>query len=198
MKVICSIVAAALLLSCCKKNHNDAPITVVPTPAHPAMQYTDLHNEEANYQHALHLDLDGDGNRDISFGVMVLGDPILQQDIFRFFVSSPDERFLLQDAADQAPVFAKGSTIGPAMPGLYWYPISFTTLADKIIPANAPAYWQGNWKNAQQQYLPFYMFKGGQRFYGWVQLSVNTTTEKIILHKAAYCKEANKEIKAGS
>ncbi len=194
MKQLYSIVIAALLITGCKKNNHITPII---TPPHPAMQYINLHDVEAERTHAQHLDLDGDGNRDISFGVMVIGDPVLQKDILRFFVSSPDERFLLQDAADQAPVFTKGTAIGPVMPGLYWYPVSFTTLAEKIIPVNAPPYWQGGWKNASQQYMPFYMYKAGQKFYGWVQLSLNTVTEKIILHGAAFSKEAGKEIKAG-
>jgi hypothetical protein len=57
--------------------------------------------------------------------------------------------------------------------------------------------WEGNWKTATKKYLPIQVRKNNLRFNGWIELTVDTLHEKIILHRAAISKAGEKEIIAG-
>ena len=78
---------AVLVLSACEKDNEDN----VPKP-HPVMQYKDLHNAEVKIGQPQRLDLDDDGITDFNFGVLLLGDPILQRDRLQFYAFSKPER----------------------------------------------------------------------------------------------------------
>jgi hypothetical protein len=183
-----------LVIICCSCKKDDV---AVPLPQ-PAMQYINLQDQEAVQGRALHIDLDGDGARDFSFGALLIGDPIMQTDKLQFFISSTENRFVMEDANYNAPVFTIGQSIAAnAKPGCSWYDIAYVMLAQKTTTMQGAVYWQGNWCNQYNQYLPFYLYKKGQRFYGWFRLSMDTAAEKIILHRAAICKEAYTPVSAG-
>ncbi|HYO23056.1 MAG TPA: hypothetical protein VER36_11675, partial [Flavisolibacter sp.] len=78
-----------------------------------------------------------------------------------------------------------------------WYEVSSIVLAEKVIPLHGEVSWRGLWKEATHHYLPLQVEKNGQIFLGWAEISFNTDTQKLILHKAAISTESGKEIKAG-
>lgn len=168
-----------------------------PVDVHPQMMYKDLQNAEVSFNHrSKTIDVDGDGQSDFSFGVLLLGDPVLQRDRIQFYAYSGVQRNLLNDANDQSPVLNSMDTISIKHQGYDWWQISAIVLAEKII-TYTDTYWDGLWKNASHKYLPIQVEKSGKLYQGWIELSFSTTGEKLVLHKAALCKEEGKTIKAG-
>jgi hypothetical protein len=53
------------------------------------------------------------------------------------------------------------------------------------------------WKQANHRFLPVQVKKGTDVFHGWIELSMDITSSKLIIHGSGICKEAGKEIKAG-
>ena len=182
-----------LLLTACKKE--PLPVTP-PSEPHPQMLYKDLLNAEVNYQHSKTIDIDGDGSIDFYFGVQLVGDPVLQRDRKQFMANSVVKRNLLNDLNDQSPVLNKLDTISKVHQGYTWWEISAIVLTEKII-TNTNVYWDGVWKAANHNYLPIQVEKAGKLYHGWIELSVDTAAEKLILHRAALSKEEDKTVKAG-
>ncbi|HJW18025.1 MAG TPA: hypothetical protein VJ499_12925 [Flavisolibacter sp.] len=182
-----------IVITGCKKDPVDQPI---PGPVHPVMLYKDLKNYEVSKGHSLQLDLDNDGITDCSFSVQLVGDPIMKVDKLQYYVFSRIKRNLLNDLNDESPVLSKFELIKNVHPGYTWYELSSIVLTQKII-SDAGNSWIGLWKNADHKYLPFQVVKDGNLFHGWIEISMNTVTEKLVLHRSGISTEANKEVKAG-
>ena len=163
----------------------------------PQMAYIDLNGAIVSYQQRSKvLDIDGDGKTDFGFGVQLLGDPVLQRDRLQFLVHSAPKCNLLNDANDQSPVLGKMDRISIKHPGYDWWEISAIVLAEKII-TNTSTSWDGPWRNAEHNYLPIQIEKEGKFYHGWIELSFSMAEEKLILHRAAICKEEGKSVFAG-
>lgn len=191
-KSLIGMVIVLVLTACHKTPVKPPPVT---TP-HPQMQYKDLQDAEVRYHQGKAVDVDDDGATDFLFHVLLLGDAVLQRDRLQFYASSGIDRNLLNDAQDQSPVLNKLDVISNNLPGYTWWQISAIVLAEKIITYNGD-HWEGAWKNADHKYLPIQMKKQGKLYHGWIELSFNTASEKLVLHRAAISKEADKEVKAG-
>ncbi len=179
----------------CKKEKSELPPVYQPQPS---MEYIELAGREARFNSSQHIDLDNDGKRDFSFVTYHIGDPVLKRDIIQFAATSPADRLLLISNTDKTPVFSKGELISAdGRPGYQWYEVGLTTLSQKISEVQKPPYWVGEWNNVTHQYLAFQVKKNGRLYYGWFELSMDTTHEKIILYRAAVCKEAQTNVKAG-
>ena len=192
MKKFYPLLILIILLVSCKVQDLPAPIVV------PQMQYTDLQNTELKYQQLHQLDIDGNGSTDFSFSTLRVGDSFLQQDRLQFIAHSLIGTKLLNDQNDQSPVLNYGDKISPAHPGYEWLEISAIELAEKTVGMTGPVQWDGLWANAVHKYLPVQLKKNGKYYYGWIELSFDTKSEKLILHGAAISTKAGKEIKAGS
>ena len=176
----------------CKVQDLPAPID------NPQMQYSDLQNAELKYQQLYQLDIDGNGSTDFSFSTLLVGDPVLKQDRLQFIAHSKIGTNLLNNENDQSPVLNYGDKISFVHPGYEWLEISAIELAEKTTGMTGPVYWDGFWKNVSHQYLPVQLKKKGKYYHGWVELSFDINSEKLILHRAAISTKAGKEIKAGS
>jgi len=53
-----------------------------------------------------------------------------------------------------------------------------------------PDTWLGNWKDKSHHYIVLRVDQQGKPFYGWMEVSFDRQAEKIILHRAALCKES--------
>jgi hypothetical protein len=161
------------------------------------MAYIDLNGATVSFQQrAKVLDIDGDGKTDFGFGVQLLGDPVLQRDRLQYLVHSAPKCNLLNDAKDQSPVLGKMDRISIKHPGYDWWEISTIVLAEKIS-TNTSTSWDGPWRNAEHNYLPIQIEKGGKFYHGWIELSFSMAEEKLILHRAAICKEEGISVFAG-
>ena len=192
MRRIAFIASICFVLFACKKVE---PIVPAPVP-HPQMRYIDLHDGEVGFHQEKPVDIDGDGKTDFFFGVILVGDPVLERDRLQYYAMSGVKCNLLNDANDQSPVLNKMDTISKTHPGYTWWEISSILLAEKII-THTESHWEGLWKNANHQYLPIQVETNGKLFHGWIELSFSTAAEKLILHKAAISMEDGKTVKAG-
>ena len=163
----------------------------------PQMRYTDLQNAEMKQDQPFSLDIDGDGLIDFSLNTKLVGDPILQLDRLQFIVHSKIGAKLLINNNDQSPILNKGDKITLTYTGYEWFQPSSIVLVEKITGMTEPIHWAGLWKYADHQYLPVQLKKNGKLYNGWIELSFESLSEKLLVHKTAISTEAGKEIKAG-
>lgn len=196
MKIFISSMLLIVIAASC--GHKEEVLQPAPPAAHPSMKYIDLHNSEVKFNQPQHLDLDGDGRRDFTVSTLHIGDPGQQREIIQFMVTSPAERFAMADENNNAPVFHNGDIISEIAPqGIIWYEIVASVLSEKVIELSGNTFWQGTWMQASNKYFPFYFQKNAHRYYGWLELSMDISQEKIMLHRAALCNEPGKAVKAG-
>jgi hypothetical protein len=194
MRSSLGFVLLLLLSTACKKKSFE-----VPAPAAPLMHYINQNNITAGVAQTISLDLDNDGIKDLYFSSQLVGDPVSQSDKRQFLVTGAFNTFFAVNSSEQMPVLSTGDMISQqSFPQYEWYNTSQVVLAEKIITLTQPPYWQGQWKSANHNYIPLYIRKDDNIYFGWFELSFDTVTEKIILHSSAISKEKNKAVKAGS
>ncbi|MDH7460440.1 hypothetical protein QEG73_04095 [Chitinophagaceae bacterium 26-R-25] len=186
--------ATALLLTTgCKKT----TCTTLPEPTGPKMEYTELKDKTIGFNSSYSIDLDKDGESDFSFSTLLVGDPILKRDYRQYYISSKFYTNLQVNDTEETPVLQKGDKIASApLEGFHWYNASHVVIAQKVIEENGTS-WSGNWKQTAHAYQPVSILKGDKTYYGWIELSFDIQSEKIILHRAAVAKEADVDVKAG-
>ncbi len=190
MKRLLPILTIAITLSSCYGDYEEVF-------NQPTMHYTDLQEEEITSGTSKRIDVDGNGTTDFTFYTLLVGDPILQRDRRQFYIGSTIKTNLLNDANDESPVLAKGESVMLNHPGYTWYEISAIVLTEKITPLTQPPFWQGRWSEADHKYLPIQIDKGGKLYMGWIEISMNKTTEKLTLHRSAISLEPNRAVRAG-
>jgi len=194
MRNIITTAVLLLFITACKKDKKEIPD---PVPSQPGMSYFDLKDSTVSLGGLNVLDLDRDGKYDLFCSTLLVGDPVLMQDKWQWLVNSSLEANL-PVKNEIVPAMEKG-TIIPVQDfsGYGWFNASSIVLAQKVIGLIQPPFWEGAWKGASHQYLPFQLVRPGGLYNGWVELSFNQAGEKVILHKAALSKISNTGIKAG-
>lgn len=182
-----------MLFISCKKYYED------PTKEKEAeMQYSELNDTAIIFNKGASFDVDGDRQKDIYFTTLYVGDPILQADKKQWLAGSSFYTNLPVNEKENIPVLNSLDRIPVGnFNGYSWYNASTIILAQKIITNTAPSYWLGQWKDVSHKFVPFQVIRTNGFYNGWVEVSFDTQAEKIILHKAAVSKEANKPVKAG-
>jgi len=192
MKSIPSLLLIGLMATSC---HKDPVVTPEKPPA--PMKYIEFHDLELPFGKGLSIDLDQDGQKDIFFSSMLVGDPLAQADEHQFLFGTSPFTFSPVDDMEETPALAQGRIISDtSFPGCHWYNAN-VVLAQKIIKENVPDSWLGNWKDKSHRYIVLRLDQQNQPFYGWIEVSFDMQGEKVILHRAALCKEPGREIKAG-
>ena len=185
------MLAGLVLLGACHKTSEKSPVT-------PVIDYIEF-NKEIAFTQYFSFDLDSNGSKDFLFYTLLVGDPILGRDYHQYhIVSSIGASFPIDTLNEQTPALAGNMAISPHSPaGLSWYVATDSWIARKVIGTTGAPYWEGNWKDASHRYLAIRVDRAGHGYYGWLEVSFDATAEKIILHRAALCREAGKEVKAG-
>jgi hypothetical protein len=193
------VLSGLLLLAACRKDDTSIPGKPSPGPVPlPEMLYTDLKNKEMKHQQPQFVDLDNDGSKDIGFGTWYIGDPLEKEDEVLFFAGSYVHSNLLLGENNNSPIFKQGDTIPVSNKGGYdWYQVGQVEMARKNIGEQGPPYWELDWRQVSHKYLAIQVMRDNKRYNGWIEVSFNTAGEKLILHKAAISKEAEKDIIAG-
>lgn len=184
---------AVLLFAACKKERLPEPTL----PTHPPMMYKDFQDVEIKVGQNRRFDIDEHGSHDFGFETLLIGDPVLARDRLLFVGFSGIGKYLLNDPQDEAPVFQAGDSVKLEHTGLEWNELSYLTLSRKIIPGAGQPYWEGPWTNASHRFLPLQIKKQDSVYLGWLQISMDKTAEKIVVHKSAIATIANKTIVAG-
>lgn len=197
MKQVYALALVTALVTSCSKNETPIPHKP-PADQQPEMIYTDLQNRELKFQQAQLIDLNHDELVDIGFSTWYIGDPIEKEDEVLFFAGSYVHSNLLVNEANGSPAFNKGDLIPLGnYPGHDWYRVAQVEMALKNTPTAGLPYWEGNWKLVSHKYLAVQVVVADKRYNGWVEVSFDTAGEKLILHKAAISKEAEKAVIAG-
>lgn len=197
-KVSSFIIVVVVSLTACRKT----PITI-PTPLQPKpiveMNYTNLNNREIKYQQSgASIDVNNDNRADLFFGVQLVGDRLYAVDKRQFIVVSSFTSSLAVNINEQiVPLNQSDSIKIDNFNGSNWYNGSEIILMERNEFATGTILWRGNWVDRGRKYMPFQIYKNDQRFNGWVELTADKENEKIILHRMAISKEAEKNIIAG-
>ena len=163
------------------------------------MEYFSLNDKEikANAP-GFSIDVNHDGRKDLAFTTQLVGDPLFQVDKLQFLVSTNIQVNLPVNSSEEIPIMSKGASIMlENFNGYEWFELSSILLVQKVLSNTAPPVWEGPWRNAAHKYLPYQVLVNGKRFNGWVELTVDITGQRIILHKAAVSTIPDKIIKAG-
>ncbi|HSC54016.1 MAG TPA: hypothetical protein VLC98_10360 [Phnomibacter sp.] len=193
MKNTLRIVLLTILFAAC-----DKPLPPPPVVKNPEMHYVDFGNKSIAFGGYLRADLDNDAHFDLSFTTMILGDPITQSDRKQYLLNFGLDTYNPVNAEEKTPVLAKGAVISDnAFSGYNWYNASQIMLSQKVITATSER-WEGDWKNADHQYIALCILKNNSRHYGWVEISFNTETAKLTVHRSGVSKTPEKPVLAGS
>ncbi len=188
------IVSLLAVFFSCKKDRVKEPQPVVP----PAMTIVNLHDTAVVFNKGAYFDVNGDGHKDIYFTTLLVGDPIEMADKKQWLVMSSFYTNLPVNNDEMLPDFAEGAAVPVHNFDSYrWYNASSVVLAQKTIPLGQPEYWTGNWKDADRKYIAFQLIKNTGLYNGWVEVSFDTTAEKIILHRYAISQVPGRTILTG-
>lgn len=191
-----SLLAVSLLavFFSCKKDRVNEPIPVVP----PAMTIVSLHDTAVVFNRGAYFDVNADGYKDIYFTTMLVGDPVEMADKKQWLVMSSFYTNLPVNHDEVVPDFGEGAAVPVHNFDSYrWFNASSVLLAQKTIPVGHPAYWVGNWKDANRKYIAYQVIKNTGLYNGWVEVSFDTTAEKLILHRYALSQLPGRTILTG-
>jgi hypothetical protein len=190
MALVLSIMV--LVISCTKTCPEEA------FPATPRMMYSNYNDTAVRFQRSASFDLDSNGQKDIFFTTQLVGDPVHQQDKWQWLVNSSFYTSLAVNEQENIRIMNTGEEIVSAnKDGYNWYNASSILLAQKIISATGPPFWDGLWKDATHRYLAVQVKRDAFLYNGWIEISFDSTNERVIVHRAGICKEAGKSIRAG-
>jgi len=197
MKKYILIASSVFFLTACDKTDfdlgkpNDPPVNL------PQMIYTDLGDTSITFGKSASFDLDGNGRKDIYFGTLLVGDPILKQDEQQWLVGSSFDARLPVNEQESIPVLKyQDSILVQDFSGFHWYNASSVLLAQKVIKEQH-SFWEGDWKDASHRFVPIQLIKEDKLYNGWVEISFNKSQAKVIVHKAGVSKEPNRYVSAG-
>ncbi|HEY1115358.1 MAG TPA: hypothetical protein VGE66_17420 [Chitinophagaceae bacterium] len=194
MNKLLTLALGLFLLSSCEKSPvGEEP----PVDNHPRMQYTDLQNFEVKPGTFKRVDLDGNGTNDLLFKTLLVGDALGQRDRLQFYAHTGIGIYQPVNELEEVPQLSTGEAVKVQFPGYTWYEITAIVLAEKITPVSGSVHWEGPWKAASHKFLPVMVEREGKAYYGWVELSFDTASEKMTLHRAAISTEAGREVIAG-
>jgi hypothetical protein len=192
-RFLTALLLPLLFVSCRKEND-----IIKPPVTTPFIKYIDLENVKLKFGQGKSIDLNDDQVMDISFFTLGIGDPLYRQDKLRYYLGGMFDTFSLVNEVEESPVLNLGDSIHQhKLPGYEWYNASAIVLGEKIIPETGAPYWQGNWKNADHKYFPLQVRTADGRYQAWIEISFDTNTGELILHRAAIATEPGISIAAG-
>lgn len=171
-----------LLFFSCRKSNGERGDLIVPP-----MEYQEGISQVITPGNGFKFDADLDGKPDLLFSTRLVGDPIRSVDKMQFFVLSYPTASLSVDSLENVPKLHAGDSI-PFLNfrGYTWYPASSVLLVEKIV-GNEPEHWEGGWRDAWHAFLPFQCKRANLEYTGWVELTVDTISAQLIVHRAALC-----------
>lgn len=149
-----------------------------------------LGDSEVLYNQSQSIDVDGDGDSELTFVTVLAQENNTNQLQFRVFPIGANRVF---EAGGRALMLNEGQEIVPGNP----FEKNVAPLVAKV-ESNGSVTWQGDWLNANNHYLGFQIqLADGSVRYGWVRLSFNQASEKLIIHELAYRHKSNTGLRAG-
>lgn len=182
--------------SCRKANDNDNRLQndlIIP----PMEYYNNINQVIMGGGIGFRFDADLDQKPDLLFNTRLVGDPIQGVDKVQFFVLSYPGSSLPVDASESVPMLAAGDSIPVAnFRGCTWYRASSVVLMEKIN-GDSTSHWSGNWKDVTHAFLPFQCHRANANYTGWVELSVDSASARLIVLRAAVCRQPERTSYSG-
>ena len=192
MKTTKFALALMVIISACSKP------PVKPTDDYPKMIYQNFSDSAVLFDRSASFDLDGNGEKDIRFSTLLVGDPLSQQDKRQWLAVCSFNTSLPVNNNESMPVLDFDNLIPiNDFSGYRWYNASGIVLSQKVFSMSAPPYWEGAWKDASHRFIPIQLNKNNLFYNGWVEVSFDKMQEKIILHKSAVSEQPGKAVLAG-
>jgi hypothetical protein len=191
------LISIGVIISCQKKN-------TVEEPPHPVMRYQDFQDQTISLSDPpLFIDIDNNGADNLILSVNVSFNPSTGVTEKRADIICIAGTYIPIMSGTQAPILNYGDKISiNEFAGYSWYNAWRAILASKQLSPQ-PGDWIGNWNNKTHKYIPFLLDPSGIVRYGWIELSFDSATEKITVHKtgivfpSGIVTEYKKPIKAG-
>jgi hypothetical protein len=181
-KILFGVVAVALTaLSSCEEENTLPQNEII---------YINLSDRAVAYNQSQTIDLDNEGQPELSFSVILAQENGTNQLQYRVYALRSNKVF---EVAGRALKMAEGQMIEPGNP----FDKNVAPLVSRI-ESNGAITWQGDWLDANRGFLGFqFQLSDGLTRYGWVRMSFDRATEKLILHDVAYRQQAQVGIAAG-
>ncbi len=186
-------------LSCKKQRVEPEVSTNPPEFKQPVMSYENFDDVKVSTPNfGYHVDMDGDGNREVTIQVK----PIGSNDRYELqFAAATGLNTYLYTAIDglMDPLEAKTTNTTENTITRGWYNLAYSLLMNQITPISGNgAYWQGAWRNLNHKYFGFLQKRAdGNSYLGWFEISTNAVTGYVQIHRAAISTEPNKPVKTG-
>lgn len=193
--LVVALFIGIVLVSCKKDPVVGKPVTLPDVE----MLYSNLNDVEVKYmKNAVIIDINKDNRADLFFEVLRVGDFINKVDKFKFNILTSIYASVPVSSNEQIPVMQKGALVPLVnFAGNEWYSGSEITLFEKVLFESGAVQWHGNWLTVQKGFLPFQLRINNQKHNGWIEVTADPLNERLILHRAAYTKLPNQDIKAG-
>jgi hypothetical protein len=193
-KIIFTFICFLALISCTK-----TPLKPnKPVEQYPSMLYKNLGDTGIVFGRSASFDIDDDGSKDIYFTTLLVGDPINKQDKKQWHIQSSFDANLPVSVDESIPMLNNQDNIPiHDFSGYSWYNASGILLVQKVLSDTQPPFWEGQWKAAQNQFVPIQIIRNGKPYNGWIEISFSMSEEKVVIHRSGISKQANQTVKAG-
>lgn len=185
-----------LAVSCAKKKDDRIPNPNPPAPAD--MTYNDLGNVTVTLNQMYPVDLDKDGVGDARFRVLASGSGSdgTVDDLYQLN-PAPRHRVLLNEE-NRSPVYNLGDTIRfQNIAGYEWMALNVVEMAKRSVSANTPTRWEGNFTNVNRKYIAFQVSRYNSFYNAWIELTIDTAANRMILHKSGVSNISGRPVVAG-
>jgi hypothetical protein len=189
------LVISLMALAACEK-----PETPTPSPEPPSeLRYVDLGDYAVQFGGAPRfVDLDQDGEDDMLFGYRLVGDALYRVDKKQWLAVTDISTRLAVNGVEQSPRLRRQDLL-PVEPfgGYTWYAASSIILVERVEDLASRIQWNGSFRDANRHYLPVQKVRNGLRYNGWVEISADTSGQRLILHRAAFARTGERPVVAG-
>jgi hypothetical protein len=159
-------------------------------PSSALISYVNLNDATASKAKSFSLDIDMDGDTEYLFTTVLTADATGD---LRQFVVSPARENQVFEIARRVGVLESGQEIAPGNP----FDKNVQPMAVKRI-TNTATSWSGDWKDVSNKYIGIrFKIRDKGYYYGWIRVSFDKETERIVIHDFAYKIAENSGIKAG-
>jgi hypothetical protein len=144
------------------------------------------------------VNLIGNEQPELLFDLYRVGDPIEKADKWMWTVVTGSRTYLAIDLQNEIPVLNSGNSIPVQNFGEYeWFPANEGNLMVRKESEDGSISWSGRWLNVAKKYIAVSPAQDGKRYNAWIEISTNSTTQSLILHRAGVSKIPDVAILAG-
>lgn len=157
------------------------------------VQYSDIEPDTTISNGSFTLDLNNDEVNDFTFVHNTQTSPFFQKELELSFLNTANGIIASAPGYIEGLVLNQGTMIGSSHASWRTNPAS-----DPLLARNVMSFmYAGNWNGEDQKFLGLNVDVGGQKFYGWVRMTVASGVHTFTIHDYAFEQTAGDGITAG-